>query len=284
VSDELGTGSELERRLERAEPRFYDALYAAAPAELREARGLALERDGELRRMTLTGFDHPLWNRVGGLGLSSPVTPLLLDELAEHYRGSGVRRFMLQLLPHVLDARVESGCRERGLVPLRGWAKHLGPALDPSRPPSAEATDLRIERIGPERAAEWAAIELVGFELPDWLEPWLAATVGRSRFEHLLAFDGDRPVAAALVFLDPPIAQLGFGATLPEARGRGAQSALVLRRLELAAAAGCPWVATETDEELPDRPNPSYHNQVRLGLPVRYVRANWGPPKPSTPS
>lgn len=42
------------------------------------------------------------------------------------------------------------------------------------------------------------------------------------------------------------------------------------------------WIVTETDEELPDRPNPSYHNMLRLGLPVRYVRANLGPPKPTT--
>ena len=33
-----------------------------------------------------------------------------------------------------------------------------------------------------------------------------------------------------------------------------------------------------TDEELPEKSNPSYRNVVRLGLPVRYVRANWGPP------
>ena len=29
--------------------------------------------------------------------------------------------------------------------------------------------------------------------------------------------------------------------------------------------------------DLPDRPNPSARNVVRLGLPVVYVRANWGP-------
>ncbi len=43
---------------------------------------------------------------------------------------------------------------------------------------------------------------------------------------------------------------------------------------------GLEWLVTETDEELPDRPNPSYHNIVRAGMPVRYVRANWGPPPP----
>jgi len=54
----------------------------------------------------------------------------------------------------------------------------------------------------------------------------------------------------------------------------------VARRVADARTAGAPWVVCETDEERPERPNPSTRNLVRLGVPVAYVRANWGPPKP----
>jgi len=39
---------------------------------------------------------------------------------------------------------------------------------------------------------------------------------------------------------------------------------------------------SETDEDLPGRPNPSSHNQARYGLRRVFVRANWGPPPQAT--
>ncbi len=58
---------------------------------------------------------------------------------------------------------------------------------------------------------------------------------------------------------------------------------MIARRIRDARRMGLDWLVTETDEDLPDKPNPSYRNIVRLGLPVRYVRSNWGPPPPGAP-
>ena len=64
-------------------------------------------------------------------------------------------------------------------------------------------------------------------------------------------------------------------ATLPPERGRGAQGALMARRMRDAAEMGCKWVITETGEETPDLPNPSYRNMVRLGFKLAYFRQNY---------
>jgi GNAT superfamily N-acetyltransferase len=65
------------------------------------------------------------------------------------------------------------------------------------------------------------------------------------------------------------------GATLPEARGRGAQSALLTARVRAATGEGCRWLVAETGAEGPGEHNPSLHNMVRVGFEPLYERANW---------
>ncbi len=311
------SGSPLQRTLEAQEVEMYRDLYAAVPPDLAEAWGLQAEGTGMGLRLTAAGFDHPFFNRIMGVGIGvgpsgtdlpaggwtglhrgGSHTPSreewedVLSSLSAHYARAGVRRWMLQLLPLLESEGFREAAAERGLVRLRGWAKHLGP----SEPEVGAPSGLRIIRIGqdagpapPEHLARaWATIVCEAFAMPPGFVGWMERLLARDRWRLYLALDGDRPVASGALYLPPPVpgapplpAQLNFAGTLPAARGRGAQSALVARRLADARALGFRWITTETDEELPDRPNPSYRNMVRLGLPVRYVRANWGPPKPS---
>jgi GNAT superfamily N-acetyltransferase len=273
----LPEGAELERTLEAIEQKMYEDFYSVVPEALARARGITISRDGSAVRMTASGIDHPFFNRVMGLGLDAPVDQASIAAHVEHYRTHGVTRFMLQILPHVETPALREDMASFGFERLRGWAKHVGEAGWLREAP----TDLRIEEIGPDRAEVWAALCARGFTFPEELEPWLAAIPGLTGWHPYLAFSGTEPVACAAFFRHGPYAELNFGATASEYRGRGGQSGLVARRIADAAAQGCRWILSETDEELPDRPNPSYHNLVRLGLPVRYVRANWGPPKPT---
>ena len=42
---------------------------------------------------------------------------------------------------------------------------------------------------------------------------------------------------------------------------------------------GCTWIVTETGDDVPDKPNPSFHNMIRSGFKVAYQRPNYMPPK-----
>lgn len=84
----------------------------------------------------------------------------------------------------------------------------------------------------------------------------------------------DEPAAAAALFVDGEAGYLGFGATLPEHRGRGGQGALLAARIEHARAAGCRLLATETGELRDDRPSASHRNLLRAGFRERYVVAH----------
>ena len=76
-------------------------------------------------------------------------------------------------------------------------------------------------------------------------------------------------------------AWLGFGATLPEHRGRGLQSATFARRINEAVAMGCDLIHTETAADAPDQPNPSLHNMFRAGFHQIYEKAFFAPAPPA---
>ncbi len=295
----LPGGPNLERLLERVEVAMYRDLYEALPAAVASRFGVeAHGREGALR-LTARGHDHPLFNRA--LGLVGPET--LMDDLVAHYAQEGVRRWMLQLLPHMETPDFRAAAEARGLVKLRGWAKHVAPAS--LRIPFR--TDLAVHRVAgvargglgevfrggaKERALRaWSAIVVEAFRMPEGFRPWLEALGDRPAWHLYLAWDREKPVAAAALHVAEdgratpgmqggPFGHLNFAGTRPSHRGRGAQSALVARRFEDARTLGVRWVVAETEEDTPGRPNPSHRNAVRLGLPVRFVRANWGPPKP----
>jgi hypothetical protein len=68
---------------------------------------------------------------------------------------------------------------------------------------------------------------------------------------------------------------VGFGATLPSHRKRGGQGAIMARRIAEGIDLGCKWLVTETGEDSPERPNPSYHNMLRTGFQLAYQRPNY---------
>lgn len=115
--------------------------------------------------------------------------------------------------------------------------------------------------------------------MPDQLQPWVGSLVGRPNWYHYLTWSEQEPVAAAALFVQADIGWLGITGTLPTARRRGAQSALMARRLRDGAELGCRWFVTETGQDLPERPNPSFHNMLRAGFAVAYHRPNFLLPK-----
>ena len=71
---------------------------------------------------------------------------------------------------------------------------------------------------------------------------------------------------------------LGIGATKPDMRKQGSQSALLARRVADAAKFDARHATTETDVPLANHAAPSYHNILKAGFNVAYVRPNWAEP------
>jgi GNAT superfamily N-acetyltransferase len=207
-------------------------------------------------------------NRVIGLGVNEPATAADLDRIAAVY---GPVRHSIALAPCARPAGLAAMLGERGYEPASAWVKFHRPA-DP--PPAAE-TELRVERIGPERAAQFTAVLGAGFELPAAVTAMLAHLPGLPGWGWYLAYDGDLAVACGAVFVRGDHAWLGQAATLPEHRRRGGQSAITAARIAAARAAGASVVVTETGEVVSGRPGSSYRNILRSGFEPAYVRPNY---------
>ena len=162
-----------------------------------------------------------------------------------------------------------------GITPSRAWVKFAArrPAV-----PDAQ-TDLRVARLGALHAEEFGRMFVTGFGAPTGagLEEWIAEMPSWTGYGFSIygAWDGVDLVAAATLFVGPESAVLAGAATLPEHRGRGAQSALMSVRIADALDAGAAWITSETDAETRVSPNPSLRNMRRLGLGEQYERTNW---------
>jgi ribosomal protein S18 acetylase RimI-like enzyme len=90
-----------------------------------------------------------------------------------------------------------------------------------------------------------------------------------------VAYAGDEPAGAGSMIVNGEFCHLFNAATLPEFRRRGAQSAIMARRIEEGIKQGCRWFMTETDEDTPENSNPSYRNMLRTGFQLAYLRPNY---------
>ncbi len=258
-------------RLERIEALNFADEYAAAPPDVMETAGLGCEWvDGTLVARA-SRVDVLMFNRALCVGQSSPATAATLEAIAAQFDRAGVPRSFLQIAPGARPGELPQWLEPHGYAPYNRWAKFARPLVD--LPPLSST--VRIERIGPERAAIFGDVLGEAFGMPPVIRAWEAALVGRPRWSHYLAYVDHVAVACAALFMDEGLASLGQAGTLEAARGRGIQGALIARRLADAAAAGCTHAVVETAEDRPEKPAPSFRNQLRYGFELCYLRPNY---------
>ena len=140
----------------------------------------------------------------------------------------------------------------------------------------APADGPRVELVDPSRAGEGAAVMMSTYGMTDEGMVGLgAAAVGRPNWGNYAAYDGDRIIAIASLYVNGECGDMFGAATLPDARGRGAQSELLATRAHAAAADGCEWLVAETGAEQPGQHNSSLHNMLRAGFRPLYERTTW---------
>lgn len=119
------------------------------------------------------------------------------------------------------------------------------------RPPVAGAGDVDVDVVRVEEAAQmrdFLRIQQVAFGSgpagAEFVDALWAAERGCAAITTYLAMLDGRPVATARCTFAPAGATLNGGATLPEARGRGAYRALVAARWDDAVGRGTPFLTT----------------------------------------
>jgi hypothetical protein len=253
--------------VEHAEAQAYVDLFRAAPDGL----GIHAYEFDAATVLVAPRIDIPLFNRAIGIGIDLPASEPAVESIVAIFHESRVQNFALQISPVAMTEAMQGWLASERLAQRDRWSKMFrsGDARILSH------TDLRIEPAGLAHAAAFAQVACEGFGMPSFLSPWLEASVGRPGWQHYLAWDGDRPVAAGALYLQDRVGWLGVATTLPSHRRRGAQLALMAARIKAGVELGCEWFVTETGESSDERPNPSYHNMVRAGFSLAYQRPNY---------
>jgi GNAT superfamily N-acetyltransferase len=260
--------------LENAELAAYVDFYRAAPADIREAYGLTVREVGTATCVTCRGVEPAaVFRRAVGLGVGRAASEAELDDVLAQMN-AGRQKYVVTVAPHSQPPALAAWLESRGFVCGYAWMKFDRLCSGASR----VASDLEVRVIGSELAVEYGQVVTQGFGLPPEIAPWVGELAGRPNWVCVMAFAGATPVAAGAVYLNGEYAWLGFGATLPSYRRRGAQSALLARRLSEAAARGARVAVTETGERLPGKPSTSYQNILRAGFEEMYVRQNYMSP------
>ena len=253
----------LARRLEAAEAAGAAAC-ARTLARLDPSAGAAvLDVGGGVA--AFLGVGSPLTHATG-VGLAGPVAAAELDAVEDFYgaRGSST---LLEISP-LADFGLFEALSRRGyrIVELAMVLARELAGVAPAPPPQG----VELEACGSGREDLWARTLALGFHGTDGDPSLLLA--GRVLAEQagpgaLLARVDGRVAGGGALASVGGVACFFADATLAAERGRGVQSALIARRLTLAAEAGCALAMASTAPG-----SVSQRNYERAGFRVAYTR------------
>lgn len=272
----LVTDLALARRLERAEgsanAAFVESRARRAPgsgAEWREVAGTLAMFDGVGSPLTQTF----------GLGLLAEPTEQALAEIERFFteRGSAVHHEVSPIADPTLLARLpERGYRplEQSTVLRLALAEREGEPRAEREPPRAAARP-GVRMVGDDELTSWAEHAALGWgespELADFMREFGMISARSRGTSCFVAEIEGRIVATAAMAMHEGVALLAGASTIPRWRGRGAQSALLLGRLDHAAASGCDLAMMAAAPG-----STSQANAERQGFRIAYTRTKWG--------
>jgi len=140
-----------------------------------------------------------------------------------------------------------------------------------------------VRQLRPSEASTWVDVVSQVWRVFGYRRPWYEARVATAGWRHYVAWIDDAPVAAGAMFVGTvgtgqramSVGHLVDGVTLEPWRRRGAQSAIIRRRISDGRRLGCRLFTSETAPPLPHMPLVSFRNLQRQGFELAYLRYPW---------
>ena len=263
----------LARRLERAE--------GSSNAAFVESRALHQSEIGAVWREvagTMAMFDgvgSPL-TQTFCLGLFAPCAASVLTEVETFFAERGADTFH-EVCP-LSDASALTLLPERGYRPIEQstvlWQPLRAPAVSAHDASAHDALTPVVRRIDAGELLTWADHSARGWgataNQADFMRSFGAVTGSARGTICFVAELAGAIIGTAALNLHDGVALLAGASTLPEFRGRGAQSELLRARLSHAHAAGCDVAMMAA---LPG--STSQTNAERQGFHIAYTRTKW---------
>jgi len=257
------------KKAELAEAEAMFDMFRELPRHTIKECGLSSKTFGSAKAIQCTSASIFLLNRVIGLGFMDKIGKVLLDEIIEFYRETN--QFSLQLAPVILNDENKTILEQNGFINKSNWVKYIRN----TEPVNETKTDLTIKEIDAKKASDFAKLAVEVFKIPEMFIPQFETIVGRDKWRHFMAFDGNKTAGISSLYINGDTGWLGNAATHPDYRNRGAQGVLIAKRIDAARESGCKWVTVETAPDSPEKPNPSFRNIIRNNFRLLYFRPNY---------
>jgi ribosomal protein S18 acetylase RimI-like enzyme len=259
--------ADLARRVESA-----DVSYVVARLEWLARRpgnpvGASARRIDAATVLRAARMRTSMFNRV--LLADDMLLPRLDDAIAA--LGGGVAPPRFDVLPPLPSGRLIAALNRRGFECTGHFSGLYGlpRATEPERPSGCSVRRMRDGELD-----GWIDVYLKGFGItgPDAaaMGDSLRALPGRDESVMLAAGSGGRLVAITALWIHGGTGYVALCATLPEARGRGCQSALIRECLRLSAERGCDLVAAHAAVG-----SQSQRNFERAGMRLAFHKGLW---------
>jgi len=264
-------------RLDAVEAEAFRAMYAAAPDA---SLGIATHDIAGATLLVCKGLPAPIFNRVIGLGNTTPATNRDLDQIVGVYRAAGLKNWWIHLSPDAQPETIDEMLSMRGftLAKRKTWAK----VVRDNSPIPKMKTSLEIRTIRPGEEPALAGALCAAFGMPQTAAPWFARVAATKGWKAVAAFEGGTLIGGGLLYIRGENAWLGVGGVRPEARGKHAHRALMIERIRIASASGSNCIVTETGEPVGDESSPSLDNMYACGFTRVCGRLNYASPTPPT--
>jgi GNAT superfamily N-acetyltransferase len=264
----------LAARIDRAEGRYVASVAEAVGARRADCRTLIQPIAGGIS--VYAGQNSPM-NKVIGLGFDGPIDLGALEDVEREWRARDEAvRIELSILA---DASIPVALSERGYH-VHGFENVLARPLGPE-PATDAPRGITVERLQKEDERTWIDIAVAAFTHLDGtgsaaddssqiaaMEEVIGDVLAAPGMQPYLARLDGRPVGeGALCLAGDNIALLAGAGTLPDARGRGVQKALLQRRLADARETGADLAVVVTAPG-----TRSQENVMRRGFSLLYTR------------
>jgi GNAT superfamily N-acetyltransferase len=259
----------LARRLEATEAQssrsFVEArarLFSESGAEWMEVGGTYAMYDGPTSPLTQTF----------GLGMERPLTDVEMERIETFFRQRGAPVYH-EVSP-LADPAVLNQLNERGYQPLE-FTSVMFLSLRTRRVPAASIPqEVKVRLIRPGEEKLYGQLSAKGWseypELTDLIEDIGVVSANGTHARAFLAELDGQPIATGGLNLYGGVALLAGASTIPEARRKGAQRALLEGRLRYASEQGYD-IAMLCASPGSD----SQRNAERQGFRIAYTRVKW---------
>lgn len=252
-------------RVDEVERESFLSLYTDVPEDI----GVGIYQDGPAFAMSLGSYDDSGFTSIFDLELA-PDPHATFQRLREVLRSQGARTMSAGVLMEADPPMDEAWLRSEGFSPDYDEWICWRPLAGFEAKPLPDGVEIVV--AGESDADIFARVLSRGWGDPDdgALGRVFGAAIEKPGWIHYLALVDGQPGSAAALFIADRVADCFVAGTVPEARRRGAQTALIERRLHDGRKLGCDIATAQAAAD-----GASERNYRRAGFQELYRRTIW---------